>query len=160
MSNNSTAARSGNFPTFYTRRDAEGVKVALWAGRSAEAGVVEFNGTLGERKVTLRSVNGSRGRFLTVVEMRVAAAGEGEPAVRKEVTIGAANIVVSDKGYPNLAVRLNGQDQVIWASVSRTAPQQLLVDAGLDLDRLERKRAAAQQARAEAGRAPEDEYAL
>lgn len=149
-STTTSAKPAGRRPVFYTPMNAIGTQVSLWKNSNKGSASARFNGKIGERRVSLYVKNGANGAFLSIVESAQIKIPnpDGKPGGKvefKETRIGAANIVVSEKGYPKLAIRFDSdRESVIWASVSREASEELLVEAGLNLQKLAEKRAAAE----------------
>jgi hypothetical protein len=123
--------------------------VSLWINRVTTKGAPDFDGTIGGQRVALRIRNGANGKFIAITRsLKPSEIGENG---YKEAQIGSANLVVNDRGIPNLAIKLDAdKDHTIWANVGLRVPQELLVAAGLNLDILAQKKAAYQARKAEA----------
>jgi hypothetical protein len=138
---------------FYLRAGARGTPVSLWITQVNAAGAPDFNGKVGEQRVTLRIRNGANGSFLSVI--RNLRPEEIDDDGYRDTQVGVANLVVSDRGMAVLAIKLTtNPDKTIWANVSPRTPLDLLVRCGLDLDTLARKKAAYTEGKAARGLAP------
>ena len=131
---------------FYSSKPLEGkpvpTVVSLWIVDSGASGAPEFDGTIGEQKVSLRIRNAAKGPFMSV--QKTLKPEEIKADGYKEEQIGTANLVVTKSGFPSLAITLKASpDETIWANVSKSAPEELLVKAGLNLEIQATKRAAA-----------------
>lgn len=134
---------------FYSSKPLEGrpapTPVSLFVSDPGAPGKPDFDGTIGEQRVIMRIRNGAKGAFLSIQKSVKTdeTGGDGKP-VYKEETIGAANLVVTSKGYPSLTIRLDSdKETTIWANVSKSASEELLVRCGLNLETLKAKREAA-----------------
>lgn len=130
---------------FYMQRTLEGkpapVVVSLWSNEGAKAGAPDFTGRIGEHRVVVRIRNGANGIFLSV--NRSIPAEQVKENGFKEETIGTANLVINDRGYPVLAIKFNADKaNTIWANTSLKASTDLLVKCGLNLETLAKKKAA------------------
>lgn len=133
--------------------------VSIWVNTVTTKGAPEFDGKIDGNHVNLRIRNGANGTSIAVT--RTLKKDEIKEDGYKEQTIGWANIVVNDRGYPVISIRLNAdKEKVIWANVSQRAPQDLLVKAGLSLEAMAKKKAAHEASKAKkaaAVKAPEIE---
>lgn len=125
---------------FYMRAGERGTPVSLWINRVTTKGAPDFDGTIGEQRVALRIRSGANGSFLAVT--RSLKQSEVKEDGFKEAQIGTANVIVNDRGIPVLAIKLDSNPgKTVWATASLKAPQDLLVQCGLDLEILKQKKA-------------------
>lgn len=140
--NNTNTATSNNankgVEAFYLKGQTA---VSLWVNQVETKGAPDFDGKIGEQRVALRIRNGGKGKFIAITRpLKPAEVGADG---YKERQIGSANLIVNDRGIPVLAIKLDDQKgKTIWANVSLKAPQDLMVQAGLDLTILAEKKAA------------------
>lgn len=145
MTASAQASTTKRIEVFYAQRSADGkpvpVVVSLWSNESAKTGAPDFTGRIGEHRVVARIRNGINGIFLSI--NRTLAAEQLKEGGFKEETIGAANLVVNERGYAVLAIKLNAdKTNTIWANTSLKASNDLLVKCGLNLEVQAKKKAA------------------
>ena len=128
----SKATKKGNA---FTTTDSS---VELFVTRSTKAGAPDFDGYLNGTQVGVYIRNGARGIFMSVVNSEKGADG-------KYKQLATANMMAVKGGIAKLKIVLADGDQ-IWAETAVGMPEELLVRAGLNLEVLESKRAAAQDA--------------
>lgn len=119
---------------FYTGKSETGPKVSIFVNNNPKSGAPKFTGTVGEQKVGGYIRNGSKGPFLALVGDRDS---EG-----KYPQLGIGNIIVNKNAKVRLSLKMTGSDETIWVNVSDSAPQELMVECGLDLKILEEKKKA------------------
>lgn len=140
-----TASSTGSAarPHFYIRqadrqREA-GLDLALWPRNPEKPGKHDYSGQLNGKPCVAYLANGSRGKFISVKSLEE----RDERNYAKQLATG--NVIAGKSGYPVLALNLSvpaGEPrQTLWADCSRDAPQELLVELGLDLKRMEENRA-------------------
>lgn len=71
--------------------------------------------------------------FLTLQASGAAKEGGG---YEDSKNIGTANVVVTEKGHVRLAMKLDGQENAVWATPRKDVGEDLLVKMGLDVERL------------------------
>ena len=134
--------------SFFTRDTNKGTPVSLWVLERTSAKAPAFDGKIGTKRVAAFIRKGSKGPFLALVGPKPK---DGEDKDRPQ--LGRANIVVTDKGIPKLAIELEGQAAPIWASIRKTTPEALLIECGFDKDKIAAKKAAYEIAKATAAEA-------
>lgn len=97
------------------------------------------------------------GAFLTINQKGEKLEG-GEYA--PDTKLGKGNLVVTKDGHARLAIKLDGSDDTIWATPRKEITNELMANAGLDLEKLARVRAELAQAAAnEPARTPKPKAA-
>ena len=129
---------------FSTPADTRSRPVQIFINRNEKQGAPDFDGKIGEKRVGVYIRNGSKGAFLSLV-------GDKLPDGKYE-QLGTANITPVKGGVAKLVIKLVDSPQdSIWAEIGENVPEELLVRAGLDLEKLAKKKA---EAEAEAGGTP------
>ncbi len=126
---------------FRTYKTETGTPISLWIVQNDKKGAPVFDGKVGKRRVAIYIRNGKKGAFLSLVGNKDK---EG-----KFPQLGRANVRVTEKGIPKLAIVMEGSEETLWAHINKKVPEDLLTKCGLDLDELAKKREAAEKAKAE-----------
>lgn len=129
-------AKTENIEIFYTGKDYRGTKVSLWITHKTKDGSPDIDGKVGDLRVAAYIRNGSRGPFLSFIDSTKPKDANGH-----YTQFGMGNIVIVAGGRAKLTIK-KPDGEVVWAEVSRKAPQELLVAMGLDLERQAQKTAA------------------
>lgn len=135
-------ARATAIQAFYTRSADKGDPVRLFVNQVSTQGRPDFDGVIGGRRVVVWIRRHQGKKFLSIYGNRKDETGMLPP-------LGTARLVVTDRGIPKLAIRMdvnkNSEHEVIWATASIKLDIKILVAAGLDLKVLAlRKQAAAE----------------
>ena len=147
--NTPAAEAAKKIEAFFTLPAAK-TQVSLWVSEIATKGAPQFDGKIDGKTVAVWTRKAKKGNFLSI-NKRVKT-GEKDAAGKPVYTteqVGTANIVVTEKGIPKLAIKMaDDKDVTIWASIRKTTPQALLDASGFDANMIESKRAAAAAAAA------------
>lgn len=144
---NTAVVTKGARPIFYTRKDHKGAAVTLYLGTKTADRAPAIEGTIGGVRVAGFLQKGTLRGFVSFVD---SAKGKGENGHYTQVATGS--VVVLPTGVPALVIKAEGAEPN-WVEVSLDATQDLLVAAGLDLDKLAAKKA--EMALAKAAKASE-----
>ncbi len=121
-----------NVEAFYTGKSETGPKVSISINGNIKAGAPNFVGTVGDTKIAGYIRKGSRSSFIAFV---------GDRGVDgKYPQLGTGNIVVNKNAKSRLSVKMTGSEETIWVNVSDKISQELLVECGLDLTKLQEKK--------------------
>jgi hypothetical protein len=124
---------------FYTVANAKGTPVSVWINDNDKKGAPDFDGKVGNRRVSIYLRTGKKGPFLSVL-----GSNKGEDG--KLPQLGTANLVINAKGIPKLAIKMEGKEETVWASVSKKIPAELMTKMGFDAEAAAAKRADAAKA--------------
>lgn len=120
---------------------------SLWINTVTTKGAPDYDGTINGQRVALRARKAEKGTFLSIT--RSLAENEIKEDGYKEEQIGTANIVINDRGFPILGIKLNSNPgKTIWFSVSKNVPHDMLVESGMNETILAEKKAAYELAKA------------
>lgn len=117
---------------FYSQKEHTGPKIELWINTNEKLGAPEFDGTMGDRRVGAYFRQGPKGNFLAIFDSAKRPDGMHDQ-------MGTARVVSNIAGIPKLAISLQG-GATIWAEVSKKAPEEILLQCGLDLDKQAHKK--------------------
>ena len=126
-------------PVFYLSKDspqvALGMSLALWARKADSKGKHDYAGTYNGKRVAAYIQQSKKGKFLAFREIN----GERDEK-NYPITIAFADIVVGGRGLPVLRVREANTEIILWADCSRDIEQTVMMDLGLDIQKLIEKR--------------------
>lgn len=130
---------------FYTRAPSA-QPVSLWILDLKTDGAPDFDGSIGGKRVAVWIRHSQRSGSFLSIHAQTKGADDRFPQ------LGTANVVVNDRGMVRLAIKMEETKEVLWASVSKKAPEDILVRCGLKLDLLAQKRASYEARKAAAAK--------
>lgn len=124
---------------FSTPANSKDRPVQIFINRNEKPGAPQFDGKIGEKRVGIYIRNGAKGSFLSII-------GDKLPDGKYE-QLGTGNIMAVKGGVAKLVIKMVDSPQdSIWADIGENVPEELLVRAGLDLEKLAKKKAEATEA--------------
>lgn len=136
---NQVIANAKTRPVFYSRKSAK-AQVSLWASTVTTERAPVLIGEVNKQRCSVFLRNGAGGIFLSIVGER-GANGHNLP-------IATGKLVTGPAAVPKMVLKLEGSDEAVWVEVSVDATTELLVKLGLNMERLEFKKAMVAKRRA------------